>query len=113
MCGGYSITYDIKKVARHFDVQPPAEQVMPRSRVCPGEKLPIILDKVPEKVSLAQWGFATAWKKSGLIINARKDGLLTKPTFRNIFNTQGCMILVDGFLEWQKIGGSLCYIEYP
>ncbi len=105
MCGGYSITTDLKKVGEYFKAEPPASSFKPLARAAPSQVLPVILDTSPDKISLIRWGFQPAWKKSGQIINARKEGLTEKPTFKKPFAEQRCLILTDGFLEWQKTSG--------
>jgi putative SOS response-associated peptidase YedK len=55
-----------------------------------------------------RWGFAntTATKESGssLLINARSETAHIKPTFRPLINQQRCLVPMDGFYEWQRIG---------
>lgn len=102
MCGGYSITQDLDRMARHFGAQAPQVAFLPVARAAPSERLPVILDRSPKEVSFAVWGFKPGWKKTGLLINARKETILEKPTFRRPFLERRCLVLADGFLEWQK-----------
>jgi putative SOS response-associated peptidase YedK len=37
-------------------------------------------------------------------INARAEGIETKPAFREAFRQRRCLVPVDGFYEWKKIG---------
>ena len=37
------------------------------------------------------------------MINARAETISEKPSFRNAFKRRRCLILADGFYEWQKI----------
>jgi putative SOS response-associated peptidase YedK len=39
------------------------------------------------------------------LINARADGVATKPSFRHAFKKKRCLIPADGFYEWQAVPG--------
>ena len=43
------------------------------------------------------------------MINARSETVATKPAFRHAFKKQRCLIVADGFYEWQSDGGE----KYP
>ncbi len=36
------------------------------------------------------------------MINARSETIQEKPSFQNAFKLRRCLILADGFYEWQK-----------
>ena len=38
------------------------------------------------------------------MINARSETIAEKPAFRSAFKKRRCLILADGFYEWQKVG---------
>src|SRR5262245_31449342 len=38
------------------------------------------------------------------MINARSETVATKPAFRDAFQRRRCLVLADGFFEWQKVG---------
>ena len=40
------------------------------------------------------------------MINARAETISEKPSFRNAFKRRRCLILADGFFEWQKLPDS-------
>jgi putative SOS response-associated peptidase YedK len=64
--------------------------------------------KEPEAVNL-RWGLVPSWADDAKIgyrtINARLDSAPTKPAFRSAFKHRHCLVLADGFYEWQETGG--------
>jgi putative SOS response-associated peptidase YedK len=62
----------------------------------------------PEAVRM-RWGLVPWWASDlsagARMINARAEGIETKPAFRDAFRERRCLILVDGFYEWQTIPG--------
>ena len=57
-----------------------------------------------------RWGLVPFWaddpKIGSRMINARAEGVTEKPAFRDAFATRRCLILADGFYEWQRRDGS-------
>jgi putative SOS response-associated peptidase YedK len=55
---------------------------------------------------MLRWGLVPFWAKDISIgyklINARSETLSEKPSFKNAFKNRRCLILADGFYEWQK-----------
>jgi len=55
-----------------------------------------------------RWGLIPAWAddpKVGLrAINARAETVAEKPTFRDAFARRRCLIVADGYYEWQTAG---------
>ena len=53
-----------------------------------------------------RWGLIPFWAKDPKIgarmINARAETVAEKPAFRNGLRRRRCMILADGYYEWQK-----------
>ncbi len=75
--------------------------------------IPVITQQVPGKVRLMQWGLIPAWakdmKQAGKIrtgtYNARGESLDDKPSFKKAAAGQRCLVLVNGFFEWQHLAG--------
>jgi putative SOS response-associated peptidase YedK len=52
------------------------------------------------------WGLVPSWAKEKSIgarmINARSETLTEKPSFRNAYRRRRCLVLADGYYEWQR-----------
>jgi len=67
-------------------------------------KTPVITNIESDTIQLFNWGLLPHWAKDTTIrkstLNARIETLTEKPSFRDAIN-KCCLILVDGFFEWQ------------
>ncbi len=56
-----------------------------------------------------RWGLISHWAKEPKIayktINARVETVDTAPSYRQAFKKRRCLIPVDGFYEWKRVGG--------
>ena len=57
-----------------------------------------------------RWGLIPSWAKDpsmgSRMINARAETIAEKPAFRNALRRRRCLVLADGFYEWQRAGTS-------
>jgi putative SOS response-associated peptidase YedK len=55
-----------------------------------------------------RWGLIPRWAKNPKLapINARADGIATKPMFREAFKRRRGVVIADSFYEWQRSGPS-------
>ena len=51
------------------------------------------------------FSFLTITKIGYKLINARSETAAKKPSFRHAFKSKRCLIVADGFYEWQAING--------
>ncbi|KPL90950.1 SOS response-associated peptidase [Herpetosiphon geysericola] len=104
MCGRYSITADGQQVAMRFGVQV-AGDWQAHYNAAPSQSLPVILNSDPQSVQWLRWGLVPHWAKDPSIgnkmINARAETLLEKPSFREPLRKRRCLVLADGYYEWQ------------
>ena len=53
-----------------------------------------------------RWGLVPFWAKDIKVgfanINAKAEGIETKPALREAFRQRRCLVLVDNFYEWKK-----------
>ena len=110
MCGRYTLT-DPEAVFERFGVVPMADtRITPRFNVAPSQELPIVFERKGERaLAFMRWGFRPAWMKDAgkrpPPINARAEGLVESPLFRNALQRGRCVIPADGFYEWAAVPG--------
>ena len=66
--------------------------------------LPVITNDAATEIQLATWGLIPSWSKDKEIqkstLNAKIESLHEKASFKH-HTKQRCLVLVDGFYEWQ------------
>jgi putative SOS response-associated peptidase YedK len=105
MCGRYTLKTDAKQIQAELGLgEVPA--LAPRYNIAPTQAAPVVIE--PGTLTLAQWGLIPHWAPdatiAGKLINARSDTLETKPAFREAFKRRRCLVVADGFYEWQRQG---------
>jgi putative SOS response-associated peptidase YedK len=64
----------------------------------------IIQNNSPAEIKLSEWGLIPTWAKDRSFqkntLNAKVEALKDRPTYKNYVNNK-CLVLVDGFYEWQ------------
>jgi putative SOS response-associated peptidase YedK len=64
----------------------------------------------PREIAMLHWGLIPFWAKDTKIgarlINARSETAAEKPSFRAAFQRRRCLVIADGFYEWQKQNGT-------
>lgn len=108
MCGRFSLTKTEVEINQRFHVSGGAAPYIPRFNAAPGQKLVVITNQTPEKISPMKWGFVPFWAKDPAIgnkmINAKSETAQQKPSFREAFKKRRCLVISDGFFEWKKQG---------
>ena len=85
--------------------------------------IPVITSDNRQNIQLYYWGLIPAWVKdrkqaheiSKLTYNAKSETITEKPSFRSSIKNKKCLIIADGFYEWQSTStGKVChYITHP
>ena len=89
----------------------PPDHPTPSWNVAPTDSLPIVRydQKAGHRtLDLMRWGLVPYWSKDIKIgfstINAMAETVDTKPVFREAFKRRRCLVPIEAFYEWKKIG---------
>ena len=109
MCSRYSQTKSPAELAKRFKARAPKSNLQPRYNIAPTQEAPVLrLDaNGAREISLLRWGLVPNWAKEiagAPLINARAETLSEKASFKQAFERRRCLVLADGFYEWQKAG---------
>lgn len=108
MCGRYTITSDAAALAEHFSLPALAIDWRPRFNVAPSQSVPIVrLDNAARRQLISVvWGLLPPWvrdpRRAARPINARAETVEEKPYFRQAWRQRRCLVVADGFYEWQR-----------
>ena len=110
MCGRFTLTADPADLQEAFEwVDFGNADFKPRYNIAPSQPLAVVPNDGQNKLDFFTWGLVPFWAKDPSIgnrmINARSETLAEKPSFKNAFKRRRCLILADGFYEWQKVPG--------
>jgi putative SOS response-associated peptidase YedK len=110
MCGRFTLTADPADLQEAFEwVDFGNADFTPRYNIAPSQPLAVVPNDGQNKLDFFTWGLVPFWAKDPSIgnrmINARSETLAEKPSFKNAFKRRRCLVLADGFYEWQKVPG--------
>jgi putative SOS response-associated peptidase YedK len=108
MCGRFTYSRNQNDTRAHFGVEvgEPHLPLLGRYNIAPTQTvLAVGQTKTGERKAAAlRWGLIPSWAKDAgagaKTFNARAETLLERPTFREPFRRRRCLILADGFYEW-------------
>lgn len=109
MCGRFTIMVDAETVQEQLELGGLPPNWRPRYNVAPTQPVAVVLDAQTRQVEWLRWGLVPAWAKDpeigSRLINARSETVTEKPSFRSAFARRRCILLADGFYEWQHLEG--------
>ena len=108
MCGRYSQSQSAEIIAQAFQVDN-VPTLKPRYNIAPTQSVPTVLQtsaSTNRQFKMLHWGLIPSWAKDSKmgarLINARAETVAEKPAFRSAFKQRRCLVLADGFYEWQQ-----------
>ncbi len=106
MCGRYAFFSPAEAVKRIFALDD-APELEPRYNIAPTQSVASVRagEEGARAFAMLHWGLIPKWAKERAIgnrmINARSESLAEKPSFRDAFRKRRCLVLADGWYEWQ------------
>lgn len=113
MCGRARLSSDVSEIKLVFSIPPeqPAPNFAASWNVAPTDPLPVVRWDAREgarRLEVMRWGLVPYWAKDIKIgystFNAKAEGIDTRPAFREAFQRRRCLVPLDGFYEWKKLG---------
>jgi putative SOS response-associated peptidase YedK len=110
LCGRYSIVISVEQIEQQLQIPLSANTIIETNyNVAPTQPGLVILNETPNELQHLIWGLVPHWSrdiKSGArLINARRESIATKPSFRIPIRQKRCLVLADSFYEWRRSGG--------
>ena len=109
MCGRYTLTSPEAVIQALFgDAVRDGSGLRPRYNIAPTQEVPVVRQNHGLELFSCRWGLVPAWanpeKPLPTLINARCETVHEKPSFRSAFRARRCVVLADGFYEWERKG---------
>ena len=108
MCSRYFLDADGNIIAYTFRI-PAVPAVRKRFNIAPTQPAPVVrmTREGQREIAMLRWGLIPFWAKDPRIgttmINARSEGIDSKPAFREAMKSRRCVIPATGFFEWQGL----------
>ncbi len=111
MCGRYAFFQFSEAIVSELRVACLPDW-QPHYNIAPSQAIAVVCNTASpsgRQLKLLRWGLIPSWAKDPSIgsklINARSETVAEKPSFRAAFKRRRCLILADGFYEWQRLEG--------
>jgi putative SOS response-associated peptidase YedK len=110
MCGRFTLRASASVIAEQFGPfeMPPFAA---RFNIAPTQAVAVVrraAARSGRELVWLRWGLIPAWAKDPAIgarlINARAETAAQKPAFRAAMRARRCLVVADGFYEWQRTG---------
>jgi len=113
VCGRATLTVSVDEVAETLGALPlDADFGPPKFNLAPSQPMLIVRSQRgshTREMALATWGLVPHWAKADeaksiahRCVQARVETVAKAPAFRDAFRARRCLVVVDGFYEWNK-----------
>ena len=108
MCGRYSLIADLGELAQRFEFDGDWLAFESSYNIAPTQEVLTVIGGETRRGGYMRWGLIPPWTKDlsagRPMINARAETVAERPAFRNALRRRRCLVLADGFYEWQRVG---------
>lgn len=119
MCGRYVADSTPDEIAAYFEVaEVRADELPPSWNVAPTREVYTVAESTrgtsqsstaahpQRRLGTMKWGLVPSWSKDpgggAKMINARSEGIATKPAFSKALARRRCIVPADAFYEWER-----------
>ena len=99
---------DLEDVQRRFEFMANELPYSPKYNIAPTQSVLAVTNGDGRGASYMRWGLIPFWAKDSSagnrLINARAETVAERNSFRQVFVRRRCLVLADGFYEWQRVG---------
>ena len=126
MCFNISIVNSVDVIEQQFDAEFLIDfSLQPQKHISAftNPQVPVITSAEKQTIQPFQWGLIPHWVKDEkkaneirrMTYNAKSETVQEKPSFRHSIESRKCLVIADGFYEWQStVSGKVChYITRP
>lgn len=108
MCGRFTLRAPAQLIAEQFSLFE-LPSLKARFNVAPTQPILAVRQGAGQREAvMLHWGLVPSWAKDpgmgSRMINARVETVAEKPAYRAAFRRRRCLVVADGFYEWQKQG---------
>lgn len=109
MCGRFTLTAELAEIKELIAGLRGEVHLKPRYNIAPSQPVLTVLNDGSKELIFTRWGLVPSWAKDRTIgnrlINARSETVHQKPSFKDPLKRRRCLIVADGFYEWQGTRG--------
>ena len=106
MCGRFSFNVSKEQIQKEFGDIDMGVNLRINFNLAPTQHAYVLTNDKPDRLQYFTWGLIPYWSKdgknSGKLINARKEGISAKPSFRLPIRKRRCLVIADSFYEWRR-----------
>jgi putative SOS response-associated peptidase YedK len=111
MCGRYTLLASPEALREEFGLAE-VPDLSPRYNIAPTQQLAAVrrvAGQERRELVLLRWGLIPPWASDcsagNRLLNARAETVADKPSFGPALRCRRCLVLADGFFEWQSLKG--------
>lgn len=108
MCGRFSLATTKEKLQQQLQLLEMEDELLVSYNIAPTQLAYVVTNENPGRLETLNWGLVPRWspdgKNGGKLINARREDIAEKPSFREPIRRHRCLVPADSFYEWRREG---------